>query len=85
MTNAEFILKYRGYAKRRSRAWEHTRQVCYTIAQANSIERLPPINVWWQLDTDEGESLDLTEEDMSNSWEAAISKEGDGKRVKSKD
>lgn len=72
MTRAEFILKLKGYQKKEFRKWEHTRQVCYTIA-SNAMgrkKRLPSVKTWWPLPTDKIQTLDISQAEMKAKWQA---------------
>lgn len=71
MTRAEFLLKLRGYYRKEAMKWEHTRQVCYTIA-ANAFgrkKRMPTPQAWWPLPTDERYKIKTPNSEMKKNWE----------------
>lgn len=56
MTYREYLLMQIGYQNRRSRDFEHTRLICYTMASAfRGDKKLPSIQRFMPLPTDEGE------------------------------
>lgn len=82
MTAAEYILKARGYARREIRKWEHTRELCHTLAQVNSTKVLPPASVWWPLPTDRKGANGMTEERLMAAWSKARQRHGAGTQSK---
>jgi hypothetical protein len=83
MTRAEFILKLKGYQIKQVKEWEHTRQICYTIA-SNAFGRkskLPNIKSWWPLITDKLNAVKKPVSEMRNKWQ--IFKSKDESEVKS--
>lgn len=48
----------RGYERRRSHEFEHTRVITYMIAQVNSTKPLGNMEKWWPLLTDEKEHIE---------------------------
>lgn len=55
----------RGYDKKRSLEFEHTRVICYTLAAVNrsSEKAFPTMNEFWPLPTDE-EAVKETKEEL---------------------
>lgn len=57
----------RGYERTRSHEFEHTRTLAYTIMQVNSTAKLPPMEKFWPLPTDdvpEPEDLNKYQKDL---------------------
>lgn len=48
----------RGFERRRSQEFEHTRVIVYTMAQVNSTKKLPAMEKFWPLLTDEVEEVE---------------------------
>lgn len=63
LTFREYNSAVTGYFTRLSKEYEHTRAICYVIASVNRDpkKRMPPINKFWPLPTDEEYSAPTAE------------------------
>lgn len=61
LTYSECTTAMAGYFKRRSREFEHTRAICWTIAAVNRDpkKKMPEVTKWWPLPTDEKVERDV--------------------------
>lgn len=52
----ECLTAISGFLKGKTKQYEHTRAICYTIASVNRDpkKRMPPVDKWWPLPTDDG-------------------------------
>ena len=54
----------RGYDRKRSLEFEHTRAICWILAKAHSSEPVKPMQDFWPLPTDE-DSIEQEQEDLN--------------------
>ena len=71
MTPAEVILMTRGYLMKRSKEWEQTRSIAYTVESTKPRKgRLPNMRDWMPLPTDKFQKIAPKKvEEMRSTWE----------------
>lgn len=71
MTPKEVILMSRGYLMKRSKEWEQTRVIAYTVESTKRRKGgLPTMRQWMPLPTDKHHKPDIMISEMMEQWKA---------------